>query len=191
MLAMTRLNAGATFSVLRLYYVRLCAPWWINLAPPCPHRAAPQSQGGSRFSRNNAREDHAGAPIWSSALRNAEARPDWCRTSPPGCSASWVCPAWPDFPRDVEGVARGDSGWHTHGVEWPLRGNTWLINTSLATHRASFTRGSPGRAGGPMSPPPPTCSAPVGAPRAEFQPPRSCLPVKPCAAPPGSCGSKR
>ncbi|KAG0727153.1 hypothetical protein GWK47_035253 [Chionoecetes opilio] len=61
MRAMTRLNAGSTFSVLRLYYVQAvrslvdyCAPVIIALSPV--------SRSGSRCSRTNAMRTMLGAP---------------------------------------------------------------------------------------------------------------------------------
>ncbi|KAG0720443.1 RNA-directed DNA polymerase from mobile element jockey [Chionoecetes opilio] len=70
MRAMTRLNAGATFSVLRLYYVQAvrslvdyCALVLIALSP--------SQQEWLEMLQNNAMRTMLGAPRWSS-LRNAE-----------------------------------------------------------------------------------------------------------------------
>ncbi|KAG0726609.1 hypothetical protein GWK47_036180 [Chionoecetes opilio] len=52
----------------------------------------------------------------------------------PGCSASLACRVARVFRRDVEGVTQRRLRLAmTQGIEC-LSGNTWLINTSLATH---------------------------------------------------------
>ncbi|KAG0725787.1 hypothetical protein GWK47_037926 [Chionoecetes opilio] len=69
------------------------------------------------------------------------------------------------FRRDVEGVAQRRLRLAmTQGIEC-LRGNTWLINTSLATHSLIHAGDHRAVAGGRCPRPHLQCSAPVGAPR--------------------------
>ncbi|KAG0716376.1 putative RNA-directed DNA polymerase from transposon BS [Chionoecetes opilio] len=131
MRAMTRLNAGATFSVLRLYYVQAvrslvdyCAPVLIALSPSQQERL--------EVLQNNAMRTMLGAPRWSSAcVMQSETRLVPLATR---LQCIMACRVARVFCRDVEGVAQRRLRLAmTQGIEC-LRGNTWLINTSPATH---------------------------------------------------------
>ncbi|KAG0717906.1 hypothetical protein GWK47_053499 [Chionoecetes opilio] len=110
MRAMTRLNGpGATFCPSACTMCRLCAPWWIICAP-VPHRALPSQQGRLEVLQNNAMRTMPGAFEMVQRLRNAsETR------LVPLATRVGKCIMGPSrgqsLPPDVEGVARGDSGW--------------------------------------------------------------------------------
>ncbi|KAG0713404.1 hypothetical protein GWK47_016299 [Chionoecetes opilio] len=160
--------------------VDYCAPVIIALSP--------SQQETARGAPEQRHEDHAGGSERSSAcVMQSETR-----LVPPATRVQCImaCRVARVFRRDVEGVAqRKNPAGHDAGHRVPARQHV-AHQHSLANPQPHFTRGSPGRGGGPMSPPPPTMPAPVGAPAAEFTA-RSCLPVKPCANPPGAGGSTR
>ncbi|KAG0706165.1 putative RNA-directed DNA polymerase from transposon BS [Chionoecetes opilio] len=131
MKAMTRLNAGVTFSVLRLYYVQAvrslvdyCAPVFIALSP--------NQQERLEVLQNNAMRTMLEAPRWSSAcVMQSETRLVPLTTR---VQCIMACRVARVFRSDVEDVAQRRL-WlaMTQGIEC-LCGNTWLINISLATH---------------------------------------------------------
>ncbi|KAG0716228.1 hypothetical protein GWK47_010216 [Chionoecetes opilio] len=165
MRAMTRLNAGATFSVLRLYYVQAvrslvdyCAPVIIALSP--------NQQERLEVLQNNAMRTMLGAPRWSSAcVMQSETSLVPLATR---VQCIMACRVARVFRRDVEGVAQRRLRLAmTQGIEC-LRGNTWLINTSLATH-SLIHAGITGPWREADVPPPPTMLPPPwGPPAAEF-----------------------
>ncbi|XP_063887725.1 uncharacterized protein LOC135115154 [Scylla paramamosain] len=131
MRAMTRINAGATFSVLRQYYVHAVRSL-VDYSAPVLIALSPNQQERIEVLQNTAMRTMLGAPRWSSAcVMQSETRLVPLTTRVQQITACRVARV---LQRDAEGVTQRRlrlAG--TQGAE-SLRRNPWLLQCTLATH---------------------------------------------------------
>ncbi|XP_063854131.1 uncharacterized protein LOC135096523 [Scylla paramamosain] len=131
MRAMTRISAGATFSVLRQYYVHAVRSL-VDYSAPVLIALSPNQQERIEVLQNTAMRTMLGAPRWSSAcVMQSETRLVPLTTRVQQITACRVARV---LQRDAEGVTQRRlrlAG--TQGAE-SLRRNPWLLQCTLATH---------------------------------------------------------
>ena len=131
MRAMTRPGAGATFSVLRLYYVQAVRSL-VDYSAPVLVALSHCQQGRLEVVQNNAMRTMLGAPRWCSAcVMQSEARLVPLTTRVQYIAACRVARV---LQRDAGGVAQRRLRLSLTQDTDCLRGNRWLINITLATN---------------------------------------------------------
>ena len=130
MRAMTRLTAGATYTVLRLYYVQAVRSL-VDYSAPVLIALSPNQQERVEVLQNTAMRTMLGAPRWSSAcVMQSETSLVPLTTR---VELIMACRVARVLRRDAEGVAQRRLRLAlTQDVD-VLRHNTWLVNTTLAT----------------------------------------------------------
>ncbi len=140
MRAMTRPTAGATFSVLRLYYVQAVRSL-VDYSAPVLIALSPIQQKRFEVLQNTAMRTMLGAPRWS----NVCAMQSKTSLVPLTTRVQHItaCRVARVLQRDAEGASQRRLRLAaTQGVD-TLRRNPWLLQTTLATHSLAHTEDWP------------------------------------------------